>query len=369
MATTRSSSDYSSYRGISKPLGSRLLNRLRLFWPGTWWGVAKQRDIDLSALTTSLWGIVVPAVSYPLLVYVVSSITLLSSSHHEALLLPAPDRLVVPYLLSPWTLAMAYRASQPIRNVIEATAAVHKMRSETLPEAFQMLADRIATQRAYRTRKYDVYLPPPPALSTDVRPMDAILFVPGAAVQDVAYAIPTALLSDLGYLVVVLSAEPLRMASIDFGFHANYVRRIQRAVGKRHATIGEWFGVGHSLGSFTLTHIAPDVGFRRVVFWGAAPFIKAMGNLRDVANLDVLVIQGSKDVVFDLVAQTTNLTEAKAQYWNRLPPTSKEHVIEGGTHSGFASYSSRMEVGLQDVLPRDQQHQIVVQMTADFLKR
>jgi len=319
------------------------------------------------------------------------------------LLVPDASALVL-YLLSPWALGMAYRSLGPVRVLGHAIyrARFGDMRSRTLPEAWEAIADRVLSDRAFRTRKYDAYLPPPPSATAATRrsasedssspsPV-AILFLPGAGVESVAYSRVASMLSDAGFPVAVVSAEPMRIASPDLGYDARYLksvmddfeRRVRRRQHQQRANAPsssaleptfQWVGVGHSLGSFTLSHVAEQLGLSTLVFWGSAPFVRALADISQQhrpqqgagqrPGIRVRVVQGTNDVVVRMVSTP----EATAEYWRRLPGPREEieRVIEGGTHANFASYASAWSAREEAGISRREQHERAVALTVEFL--
>lgn len=132
-----------------------------------------------------------------------------------------------------------------------------------------------------------------------------------------------------------------------------------------------WSLLGHSLGSFTACQLAqefcPETEFAggKVVMWGSAPFVDYLPDLSGNDRLPVLVVQGSKDGIIEAFA-TKDLTK---QFWERLPKDTAEHVLEGGTHSGFANYVSLWTKKEVADIPKKEQHRLAVQATVEFLQR
>jgi hypothetical protein len=259
--------------------------------------------------------------------------------------------------------------------------------------------------RAYRTYAYDVYLPPPSSSSSTPHTVELsesshctnepiitttttttattfVLFLPGAFVEQVSYAQPAALLSDQGYIVIVLSSES-SWGIVDRyvpPFTVSYIQHIQQEMEQKHGGGCDrqcrWVFMGHSMGSLTCTKLVtyfPNV--HELVLWGSAPFLDYMENLSHVnddnnnkRSLNVLVVQGTKD---DII-QRFCTPEMVQEYWNRLPTsTTTLYEIIGGTHHGFGNYirNSNNTGSNDDTIPIHEQHAIAVQVTIDFLNQ
>jgi len=384
-------------RAVRKPLLAGYVSETlsSLLGPTTWIGIARLRSIDLRHVAASLAGAaLVPAATYKGALSALLLWESSSASRHRQLIRYPPDETAAGegrasswlYLIASSACALSATALycrsrlwEPVRDLGTAWYfSRYVIRSTTLPEAWECLADRVAQRRAYRSGRYDAYLPSVPKRSDGA--VDAVLFLPGAGVEDVAYARVAAKLSDEGYVVVVVSAEPMRMASPDMGYTARYCRRIMRQVenqqrqqqqnngAEQNTKEWQWYGAGHSLGSFTLTHIAQELGLGKLVFWGCAPFVESMKDISDAAaELKVRVVQGTDDVV----VRTFSTPEKTAEYWKRLPGTRQdvERVIVGGTHSGFASYQSSSSFAKNETgsISRHEQHRQVVRYTVEFL--
>jgi len=387
-----------------QPIGTYRLNQLRLLSPFTWWGVATIRKCDTRPILVGLAGILLPALVYQLTRGVLafsggathaigSSWTPLggavmnrsTGSNRPS----SSSNLILPYLASPWTLGMIAHASASIQSIWLAIQQMLSGRSLSGLTAWQTLVDQVEVGRAYRTRKYDVYLPPSSA-GTATEPLHAILLLPGSAVEHVAYSEPATLLSNAGYLVVVVAAEPLRICFPELGTTAGAIRRIQRSIERKHTSVSlspttrraaddckmSWSMLGHSLGSFTACQLAEEFCKEettaissgkggKIVLWGVAPFLDYLPDLSGHQILPVLVVQASNDGIVEAFA-TEELTK---QFWERLPKDTAELVIKGGTHSGFANYVSMWTKKEVSGIPREEQHRQAVQATVEFLQK
>jgi positive regulator of sigma E activity len=135
-----------------------------------------------------------------------------------------PPSLVV---FSPWCLGCLHRLFQQALIVIRAVHSILKKRSPTLSRAKTTIDSRIQHHRAYRTRRYDVYLPSSLFSTTSTttststlattNKLRVLLFLPGAYVSHEAYSEIASRLSDEGFVVAVLSMEPLRLADSRLG--------------------------------------------------------------------------------------------------------------------------------------------------------
>ncbi len=312
---------------------------------------------------------------------------------------------------------VCYKSTRMAYGMLTSIREIRRSRMMAHPEAYQCLYERLQPEdptndqtndptnhhttrmepppqpRAYRTFAYDVYLPPPPPSSNNNNDDDTlqhsvlefILFLPGAFVEHVAYASPAALLSDHGYIVVVLSSEPTTgiVETLLPPFDARSIQRIQRDVEAKYASTHHhqnhnqpcrWIFMGHSMGSLTCTKLVsyfPHV--QDIVLWGSAPFLDYMGDVSNMTTthhgpLQVLVVQGTRD---DIIQRYCTL-EMIEEYWRRLPPaTTTIHEIVGGTHHGFGNYIRQYvnELDKSDTMPIQEQHAVAVQVTVDFLRK
>jgi alpha-beta hydrolase superfamily lysophospholipase len=209
----------------------------------------------------------------------------------------------------------------------------------------------------------------------------------------VAYSVPATMLSNAGYTVVVVSAEPLLFGLPAVGTNVSAMRRIQNGIEQQHyhssfqffkrvarkkssktsTTLMSWALLGHSLGGFTVCQLAEafckssdttkaDV---KVVMWAVAPFMKMLPDLSGHQRLPLLVVQGSRDDIIETFA-TEELTK---QFWQRLPEDAAEVVVAGGTHSGFANYVSTWTKKEKGGISNEEQQRQAVRATVDFLKK
>ena len=275
------------------------------------------------------------------------------------------------------SVAFAYKAVSKFMQVQNELLQTYNMRSEASERAWMCLAERIKSNRAYRTRRYDVYLPPPSTSSTTTTDVvvHPLLFLPGATVEHAAYSGIASLFSDAGYLVTVVSMEPLRLADGHLsGSSVKALRKIQGEVEFTHRTIlpsssndknSSWILVGHSMGGLAGTKLVIPLGISKLIMLAAAPFLNAMGDLSECTSCQVQVIQGSKDSVIETFA-TPELTK---EFWTRLPRGSDDTcvIIQGATHSGFADYQSCWRQLDGDISNEEQQLE-TFRIAIDFLR-
>jgi hypothetical protein len=383
------------------------LDRWQLFLPGPWQVVATFRRLDLSSLPTygggilclsSMMMVMVPSLHSMVLpsAYRTNKAGPMVSSRPSPSLLPTSSiTLVSTTMLLSSIFWCTWKMAPPLYNLIAGMKETLSAVSYANPAAWECLASRIERGLAYRRRLYDVYLPPPtmtadrsnstdPNANNNENQKPYILLFPGALVEHVALAQPAARLADAGHVVVVASAEPLRLVDDRLSrFRPRAIRQLQRAVERAHGSGGttppEWVLAGHSMGSFLCTRLAgasslllPRV--RSIVLWGSAPFHTFMGDLSARTDLRVLVVQATHD---DVIA-TFATPEKWEMFWSRLPGTmTVVHEIKGGTHQGFANYIPRWKGGggggadgVTDgsIISVDQQHREAVEVTLRFLE-
>lgn len=372
-----------NHRAIAKqPLGTFLLDQLRLFSPSTWLGIAKLRP-DVSwqwqKFFRYMTGILLPAIGYYGFTLatkilwtgfssagissaaVITEICSLNKLQHVNFLIP----------FTPWSIFCLWKGTEGIRSVargIWSASWFSGKQSNANPDAWETLSERISSGRAHRSRRYDLYLPPPSDKKGNNKgQQEAIILLPGFGVEHCAYAGPAALFSDAGYVVVVVSAEPLRAASPELGCTPGAIRRIQRQVCQQIGhELTSWSLVGHSMGAFTATQLVGPLNLRRVVMWASAPaFLDALSQDEHfLTNTHVLIIQGSNDKVIELYVKSK---EQWREFNSRLPRGTVTRTISGGTHGGFGSYTS-VWFTEEPIINRSEQHRQAVQLTVRFLR-
>lgn len=368
--------------------------------PVEWYRLAQVRQDPLMETfwETILGGIV--GILLPLVISVCVS-WLLAQRHVQLWLPPA-----VCYWGSPWSLACGYRTVQPIIQLAQKAAEHQRNIAQVLPEAYATLGQAMEEKRAYRTRHYDVYLPParpaksyPTKTKTKTTPQSsndttttmtnnhrqdgcssAILFLPGALVPHTAYARPARLLSQHGYIVVV-AADPWCFVSQKLHHSPAFVQRKILQPMERRYNVRDWSLVGHSLGGFTASHLVLELikpqqtknnnkstmtrNICGMVMWAAAPFVPAMKDLSQATQLPIAIWQASDDAIVRHFS-TPELTQ---QFYQLLPPQTRVQTIVPGTHAGFGSYLSTMPANREPITHNTMQQDEAVQLTHEFLQR
>jgi pimeloyl-ACP methyl ester carboxylesterase len=374
------------------------IDRLKLLSPRTWWGIINLESkkgvlspfFDTSKTVRSAIGLLLP-----LLVLFLWRLAMVRRNQSAATI-PSTG-LLIAALISPWSLQCFHQLCYQLSIPFESIRTAMNTRSSTLPRAIDALKLRIRHRRAYRTRRYDVYLPPMLAgLSENVTKSDvdtkitlrALLFIPGAAVAHEAYSEVAARLSDKGFVVAVMSLEPLRLADRHFGANLGSVKRIieQITLDIHGSTMAqriqtyqksgdnisrvllpaktvEWTFIGHSMGSFAamqlfrafcdhsyknthtmgsntpeqlepITSTMDIVLGNKLVLWGTAAVVEFATDLSDQRDAQILIVQGTNDEFVELMRSRQDELDAL------FPPATRTEHIVGGTHDGFGSYQS-----------------------------
>lgn len=344
-------------------------------------------DFELEILTIATLGLILP------IAIILSSTWLLESMKQTR---PQLRRVL---FLSPWVWHCLWQFCGQIRDLAFTINSNIRNRSKALPSAVQELQNRLSNQRAYKTRRYTVYLPSQDLLKNTeiteteaaaadgatnegiIRPTKIILFFPGALVPSEAYSQLAGRLSDNGLIVIVPSLEPCLYAAPNLGTDIQTVRRMMqnvRAELKLDPNNIQWVLGGHSMGAFgamrlydqfkkeerTLLYnlILGEVPIRikDLVLIGVAPFLKECTDLssyNDAKTNRILLIQATDDVLMKILGDGLDLL------YKKFPQaTTIRKDILGGTHHGFASYND--ENG--QITMQEQQRQ-VCKHVAEFL--
>jgi hypothetical protein len=364
--TTEEGKRILQYRRIARrPWGAHFLEDVRLLSPLTWRGAASIGKVHWEwnkLLQSAVALLLIPLIDY------------LPVWRENRMPQAVPRHSAIATGLSAiWSIAWLWRGTTGIRAVWHKTFTFSRWsemmgfpstRSSAQEDAWRVLSERIKQQRAYRTRRYDVYLPPsvPPG-----RAMEALLFLPGFGVEHVAYAESAARLADAGLVVVVVSAEPLRVASKELGFASSRIRDIPYHVCRELDIPLSWSVMGHSLGSFTATHVSLELDIPRVVLWGSAPMDDLIADLSS-SNKRVLILQGSEDKVMEFMVPDEQVRQHQTEkFYRKLPRNTTTKVIEGGNHKGFGSYTPAFSIESSG-MPRSEQQSQAVALTVDFLR-
>ena len=327
----------------NQPWGTKLLNKLYLLSPRTWFGaievqsISPFRPLDHTVLVQGLLGILVPAIVLGLLSHVLNAHFLIAST------------------LSPWTIQCIQSVIPPLSTLTSNCHSWTKMRTSASKEALGMFQGRIDENRAFRYRRYDVFLP------TQYLGK-ALVFFPGALIDHTAYSEIAASLSDRGIVVVVVSVEPFRLAANHLGADPGRVNRIIKQVEKQHlAYPAVWSLGGHSMGSFAAMRLVLDLQPSRLIMWGSADFPKSRTNISAIVNTRTLVVQGSNDKLCQMTE------EGLARFKADLPQNHTVFVIVGASHNQFGSYPNNPVFdGYPSIKKKEQQRQ-VCDVTADFI--
>jgi len=168
----------------------------------------------------------------------------------------------------------------------------------------------------------------------------ALIFYPGARVDEVAYAPLLRKLAE-GGLDVCLVKMPLHFAI----FGMNKADRVMEMY-----NYDAWYIGGHSLGGAMAARYAsrhPDSLKGLVLF--AAYTVDEIGD-----SEKVLLIRGSNDTVLNIKKYEEGL--------KLVPGNARELVIEGGNHAQFGDYGTQSGDGEATITAEEQQKQ-----TADFI--
>ena len=166
---------------------------------------------------------------------------------------------------------------------------------------------------------------------------DALIFYPGAKVEETAYAPLLHRLAEQG-MDICLVRMPFRLAV----FGANKADQVMERHDYEH-----WYIGGHSLGgAMAAGYAAAHSSQLSGVFMLAAYPTKPLDE-----NLKALIIYGSEDGVLN----RTKLEEG-IRY---LPNSGEVYVIEGGNHAQFGNYGRQAGDGDAAISSREQQQRTV----------
>ena len=286
----------------------------------------------------------------------------------------------VPYLL-------LYQLAKKIANGLLSN------RQEAFKSARNLLLDLIATGRAQRMESCDVYYP----LRLEGEELKAkcgLIFYPGALVDRAAYAPIASRLSEMGILVAVANLEPHRVIVnlADYPVKEKVMRILSDSVllSKRGSwTVNEWALGGHSMGGHTaIAAVANELSstMEKIVLWGVNSYpdqstLYPCRILRDIKNVDALVVNGSNDniVKSTAFAGVDKASKFEAKMPPRLPSSSEVSpenkrghthyvTIEGGNHAGCAHYGPQtfpVPDGNRSITLEQQQRRMA-EVTANF---
>ena len=171
---------------------------------------------------------------------------------------------------------------------------------------------------------------------------NALIFYPGAKVEETAYAPLLHLLAEEG-LDVCLVRMPFRLAILDM----NRADSVVSAYDYAH-----WYIGGHSLGGACSTSYAASHsdGLEGVILLAAYP-MKQLDN-----TLTTVFIYGSEDHVLNM--------EKYDESRQLAPADAVEFVIDGGNHAQFGSYGEQTGDAMAKIPPAEQIEQTVQDILA-----
>jgi dienelactone hydrolase len=172
----------------------------------------------------------------------------------------------------------------------------------------------------------------------------ALIFYPGAKVEEKAYAPLLHSLADQG-IDVCLVSMPFRLACLD----GNAATKVLDS-----HSYSRWYIGGHSLGGFMASEYAAGNAndLSGVILLGAYPMKKVPDQFTEI------LIVGSEDKVVNW-----NKIEKGREY---APANYIEYVINGGNHAQFGSYGKQRVDGTAQI-PADEQVKETVKIIVDAI--
>ncbi|SFG19404.1 Alpha/beta hydrolase family protein [Lachnospiraceae bacterium C7] len=169
----------------------------------------------------------------------------------------------------------------------------------------------------------------------------AIVFYPGAKVEEVAYSRLMSDFAEAGYEVFLVKM-PMRMAIFDKDAATDIIKD------KANKNIKEWTMMGHSMGgamaaNYTAEHTDKVSNLVLLAAYGTKDFSKS--------NVKVLSLYGSNDKVLNKEHYKKNA--------KNLPKDAVKYEIEGGNHAGYADYGEQKSDGKAKISPKEQQEEVV----------
>lgn len=267
-------------------------------------------------------------------------------------------------------------------------------RQDAYKSAKNLLVNRITVGRAKRLVNCDVYYPPLSSSSGEMKAKVGFVFYPGALVDRTAYSPVATMLSDRGIMVVVANLEPTRLLYNVYSYNLKekVMRMISDALflgGDGIWEVDEWSIGGHSMGCFAaITAVAQEMSstIKKVVLCGTGVYPdKAYAPdcppLRDLAGVNVLVINGSEDKI--ATSHVFSGPEKEKIFRENMPPPppsanatascdrgyTYNETIDGGNHAGCASYGPQtfpIADGVRTITLEEQQKKTAA-LTANFL--
>lgn len=159
-----------------------------------------------------------------------------------------------------------------------------------------------------------------------------IVFYPGAKVEHIAYSELMFELANNGYLCVLVKM-PFNLAF--FG-----INKADKII-NQYDEITNWYMMGHSLGGAMISSYAS----KNIEKINGVILLSAYST-KDLSSTRVLSIYGSNDLVLNKEKYIENVIN--------LPKDYKEVVIDGGNHTGFASYGVQKGDGELEITHKKQ---------------
>jgi hypothetical protein len=193
-------------------------------------------------------------------------------------------------------------------------------------------------------------------------------------VEHAAYGPWAAHLSDQGILVVVVSLEPMRLATLHHGARAQDILPILYHVASHHVntvTVNEWSLGGHSAGGSCAFDLVQVLNMKKLVLYAShSPTDKRTHLLNDDGSsrayaVKVLCVDATNDGILGRESPA-RLSHFKTKM---VPPDTVFYTIQGGNHSGFAHFGPQTYPRMDGVrsIPLLEQQRQCVKVTASFL--
>ena len=186
------------------------------------------------------------------------------------------------------------------------------------------------------------------------KPSNGLIIYPGALVDTQAYAPTAREIAEKGYLTVVVSM-PFNLAILGTSRAGTIVNAFPE--------IKKWALGGHSLGAAMVCRYVRNFGgqISGLVLWAGYP----TDSFRiDDKNIKVVSVYGTEDGR----ATLEEIEDSKTD----LPKNTQFVRIDGGNHTQFGWYGDGKEIQKGDKpadITREQQQEIIVNATVDFLER
>lgn len=282
------------------------------------------------------------------------------------------------FLYSPLSLGLVWEhgASILVNDMRQTLKMFQTYREEmnALPMAQHCWEAGVQSGRIVSHERFDLYLPNQSKFSkkNQYQQKQGLIFLPGLMVNHRAYANCAKRLSDEGIIVVVVSAEPLRMPAKLLGCDASDIRRIQNSVealllqnNNQHRACMqlqvEWSLGGHSFGAYRAMALANALNVRKLVIWAAGSFEEYIPKQLSSAHIRVLAIHADRDRICSFSSE-----EEYARFKLKMPSGAIHFMVNGGNHAGFASYPKNA-FEIESRISRRVQHERICGRTAKFL--